>query len=119
MNNAYKALCMKAMVFVFSICSMLLTSEMALASASASDTDIDSHVATKDLPIIKVLDKVTTTLTSGIAQGIATVAIFTVGAGLFMGKINWPTALATSVGVGIIFGAGKITNWISQASSST
>ena len=112
MNDAYKALCMKAMVFMFSICSILLTTDIALARS-------DSPVADADLPIIQVLNKVTTTLTSGIAKGIATVAIFTVGAGLFMGKINWPTALATSVGVGIVFGAGTITNWISQATSSS
>ena len=39
-------------------------------------------------------------------------AIFSVGVGLFLGKLNWGVAAATAAGVGIIFSAGKLVNFI-------
>ena len=51
-------------------------------------------------------------LTGGIAKSIATVAIFAVGVGLFMGKLNWGTAFVTASGVAVVFGAQKILVWL-------
>lgn len=56
--------------------------------------------------------RLTTTLTGGIAKSIATIAIFVVGIGLFMGKVNWGVAAMTAAGVGIIFGANKLLSLI-------
>jgi len=49
-------------------------------------------------------------LSGGIARGIATIAIFSVGVGLFLGKLNWGIAAA---GVGIIFSAPKLVAFLS------
>ncbi len=58
------------------------------------------------------LCNVVNNLSGNIARSIATIGIFVVGAGLFMGKLNWATGLATAVGIAIVFGAGKIVVWI-------
>lgn len=55
--------------------------------------------------------KIANGLTGGIARGIATIAIFSVGVGLFMGKLNWGTAAAVAAGVAIIFGAPKLVSF--------
>ncbi len=52
-------------------------------------------------------------LVSGqIARGIATLAIFAVGIGLFLGKINWGLAATTAAAVAVIFGAGDLVEFI-------
>lgn len=58
------------------------------------------------------LCKLVGNLTGGIARSIATMAIFAVGIGLFMGKINWGVGAATTAGVAIIFGADKLVQWL-------
>lgn len=52
-------------------------------------------------------------LSGGVARGIATIAIFAVGVGLFLGKLNWGIAAATAAGVGIIFSAPKLVAFLS------
>jgi type IV secretory pathway VirB2 component (pilin) len=58
-------------------------------------------------------------LSGGIARGIATIAIFAVGVGLFLGKLNWGIAAATAAGVGIIFGAPKLVAFLSGDSTTS
>ncbi len=58
-------------------------------------------------------------LSGGIARGIATIAIFAVGVGLFLGKLNWGIAAATAAGVGIIFSAPKLVAFLSGDSSNS
>ena len=58
-------------------------------------------------------------LSGNIARGIATMAIFSVGVGLFLGKLNWGVAAATAAGVGIIFSAGKLVNFIAGSVADT
>ncbi len=52
-------------------------------------------------------------LTGGTARGIATIAIFSVGVGLFLGKLNWGIGAATAAGVGIIFAAPQLVAFLS------
>ena len=68
--------------------------------------------------ISKVLCDVVTTLQGAIGKAIAIIAIIVLGIGLFMGKLSWPLALATAIGIGIIFGAGTIITWLFPAGSS-
>lgn len=56
-------------------------------------------------------------ISGGIAKSIATLAIFAVGIGLFMGKLSWGTAALTAAGVGVIFGAGKLVSWLSAGAA--
>ena len=55
-----------------------------------------------------------------IGKGIATIGIVALGIGLFAGKLNWPLAIATAIGIGLIFGAASIMDFIStDAAGST
>jgi type IV secretory pathway VirB2 component (pilin) len=61
----------------------------------------------------QTLCRLVANLSGGIARGIATIAIFSVGVGLFLGKLNWGIAAATAAGVGIIFSAPRLVAFLS------
>jgi type IV secretory pathway VirB2 component (pilin) len=63
--------------------------------------------------ITAVLCNVVNQLQGGIGKAIATIAIIVLGVGLFMGKLSWPLAVATAIGIGMIFGAASIVQWVS------
>ncbi len=91
--------------FLIALCSigiiMGLAEEAFAASASAGGDVIGT-----------LLCRVTQNLTGGIAKGIATIAIFSAGIGMFLGKINLPLALTICVAVAIIFGAPTFLQWM-------
>ena len=70
-------------------------------------------VNTADDVVGATLCRLVENLSGGIARGIATIAIFSVGVGLFLGKLNWGIAAATAAGVGIIFSAPKLVAFLS------
>lgn len=87
------------------ICLVMISAESAFAtgtSASAGDDVIGG-----------TLCKIANNLTGNIARAIATFAIFAVGVGLFMGRMQWATAAATAAGVAIVFGAPQLVAWVS------
>jgi type IV secretory pathway VirB2 component (pilin) len=91
------------LLFLFMATIIIFSSNIAfVSSALATSNDI----------IGDTLCNVVYNLTGNIAKSIATIAIFAIGVGLFLGKINWSLALATSAGVGIIFSATPLINWI-------
>jgi type IV secretory pathway VirB2 component (pilin) len=64
-----------------------------------------------------VLTKVSCSLTGTWGKAIATIAIVALGIGLFLGKLSWGLAISTAVGVGMIFGAAQITQWLGGTSA--
>lgn len=82
---------------------IMAASDAAFATGSASGDDV----------VGATLCRLVKNLTGGIARGIATIAIFAVGVGLFLGKLNWGIAAATAAGVGIIFSAPKLVGFLS------
>jgi len=62
--------------------------------------------------ITGVLCTVITALTGTIGKAVATIAIVVLGMGLFLGKLNWPLAIATAIGIGLIFGAPQVASWL-------
>jgi type IV secretory pathway VirB2 component (pilin) len=86
------------------ICVILTSAEAAFATApAAEDNDV----------VGQTLCRLVANLSGGIARGIATIAIFSVGVGLFLGKLNWGIAAATAAGVGIIFSAPRLVAFLS------
>lgn len=81
-------------------CLVFIIADNAFATANSNDV------------IGITMCRLTTTLTGGIAKSIATIAIFVVGIGLFMGKVNWGVAAMTAAGVAIIFGANQLLSFI-------
>lgn len=86
------------------MCSIIAASDAAFAaSTDAASNDV----------VGQTLCRLVANLSGGIARGIATIAIFSVGVGLFLGKLNWGIAAATAAGVGIIFSAPKLVAFLS------
>ncbi|AIL64866.1 Type IV secretory pathway, VirB2 components (pilins) [Rickettsiales bacterium Ac37b] len=69
--------------------------------------------------ISTVLCNVVKQLNGPIGKGIATIAIIVLGIGLFLGKLSWGLAVATAIGIGMIFGAAQIVMWISAGTAGT
>lgn len=86
------------------------------AADSAFATDNANGAGTKDDVVGATLCRLVENLSGGIARGIATIAIFSVGVGLFLGKLNWGIAAATAAGVGIIFSAPQLVAFLSGES---
>ena len=95
-----------------SICVILAVSDSAFA-ADAGDAANENDV------VGATLCRLVANLSGGIARGIATIAIFSVGVGLFLGKLNWGIAAATAAGVGIIFSAPKLVAFLSGDSANS
>ena len=87
------------------ICVILTSADAAFAAAAPAAADNDV--------VGQTLCRLVANLSGGIARGIATIAIFSVGVGLFLGKLNWGIAAATAAGVGIIFAAPKLVAFLS------
>jgi type IV secretory pathway VirB2 component (pilin) len=87
------------------ICVILTSAEAAFAAAAPAAEDNDV--------VGQTLCRLVANLSGGIARGIATIAIFSVGVGLFLGKLNWGIAAATAAGVGIIFSAPRLVAFLS------
>lgn len=62
----------------------------------------------------RVLCNIVKQLSGPIGKGISTIAIIVLGIGLFLGKLSWGLAVATAIGIGMIFGAAQIVTWISN-----
>lgn len=82
---------------------------------SASDSALASTTNNDDV-VGETLCRLVSNLSGGIARGIATIAIFSVGVGLFLGKLNWGIAAATAAGVGIIFSAPRLVAFLTGES---
>jgi len=92
---------------IIMLCLVLFIALPDLASASGSADAITNTLCN----IVKKL-------TGPIGKGIATIAIVVLAIGLFVGKLSWALFIATSVGIGMIFGAQGIVNMLSPTSGS-
>jgi type IV secretion system protein VirB2 len=84
----------------------LLIPNTSFASSSTGTTGSGDAIAS-------VLCTIVTALTGTIGKAVATIAVVVLGIGLFLGKLSWPLAVATAIGIGMIFGATDLVNWIS------
>jgi type IV secretory pathway VirB2 component (pilin) len=95
----------RLLLVMCSISVILLSCDDAFAATTSSPS-------TNDV-VGQTLCRLVANLSGGIARGIATIAIFAVGVGLFLGKLNWGIAAATAAGVGIIFSAPQLVAFLS------
>ena len=79
----------------------------------------DAFAATDTSGLSTALCKVVTLLTGTLGQAVAMIALVALGIGIFLGKLSWPLALATAVGITFIFSAGKIVGWITGGTAAT
>lgn len=91
------------LLLMFCLISVIIaSSDVAFANASSNSDDV----------IGQTLCRLVANLTGGIAKGVATIAIFAVGIGLFLGKVNWGLAAITAAAVGIIFSAATLVDFL-------
>jgi type IV secretory pathway VirB2 component (pilin) len=96
--------------FIFSI--LLINNHVQNYSYAVEATT--STPKKEDNAIVTVLCNVVNLITGDIAKGVAIVAIVVVAIGLFMGKFSWGVALATAIGIAMIFGASTVVEWLSK-----
>jgi len=92
---------------------------MVLFAISIIVVSCDAAFASNNDVVGDTLCRLVSNLSGGIARGIATIAIFAVGVGLFLGKLNWCIAAATAAGVGIIFSAPKLVAFLSGSDANS
>jgi type IV secretory pathway VirB2 component (pilin) len=92
---------------------------MVLFAISIIVVSCDAAFASNNDVVGDTLCRLVSNLSGGIARGIATIAIFAVGVGLFLGKLNWGIAAATAAGVGIIFSAPKLVAFLSGSEANS
>jgi len=98
----------KMLLFFCAICIIIASSDTAFAAAPIGTADV----------IGSNLCRLVDTLSGNTAKAVATIAIFVLGVGLFLGKFNWPAALTVVVGVVIVFSAGKFVTMFAGSGSS-
>lgn len=96
----------RVFLMITSVFAILMMSDVVLATGASTDAANNDVVG-------ETLCRLVANLSGGIARGIATIAIFAVGVGLFLGKLNWGIAAATAAGVGIIFSAPRLVAFLS------
>lgn len=99
---------LQTVMFCFCIATLIsiLTPNTALAATQASGDAIGT-----------VLCTIVGALQGTIGKAVATIAIVVLGIGLFLGKLSWPLAVATAIGIGMIFGASEMVTWISAGTT--
>lgn len=97
----------RVFLMITSVFAILMMSDVVLAGGTTSTDPANNDV------VGETLCRLVANLSGGIARGIATIAIFAVGVGLFLGKLNWGIAAATAAGVGIIFSAPRLVAFLS------
>jgi len=98
--------------FVWRVFLFLCAVSLIIASSDAAFAGSTTSANANDV-VGQTLCRLVQNLSGGVARGIATIAIFSVGVGLFLGKLNWGVAAATAAGVGIIFAAPKLVAFLS------
>lgn len=101
LNLSKDFILISAVLFIGSV----LTTDFALANTASQDA------------ITQVLCNIVGQLSGGIGKSIATIAIIVLGIGIFVGKLSWPLAIATALGIGMIFGAASIVSWITSGTA--
>ena len=95
------------------IAMMILPNE----SFAASTTTPTQAAAGNGDSISNALCNILGLLQGTAGQAIASIGVVVLGVGIFLGKISWPLAVATALGIALIFGAGTIVTMITANNS--
>ena len=87
---------------------------LCLLCVSVNHSYADGDLDTNKNAIETTLCNVVNSLTGGIGRSVATIAIIALAIGLFLGKLSWGLALATALGIAMVFGAPTVVSWLSK-----
>ena len=93
----------------FTLCAAITIMSISPDALAAGGSAISGSAAGG---IAGTMCKISNSLTGPIGKAVATIAVVVLGIGLFLGKLSWGLAMATAVGIGMIFSAGTIVNWL-------
>jgi type IV secretion system protein VirB2 len=99
---------------IFCLCSAISSFSMQDAFAVPLNNLYDGRDAISNV-LCAIVDK----FNGPLGKGISSLAIIVIGVGLFLGKLNWAVAVATAIGIGLIFGASNMVSWIGSAGLGT
>jgi type IV secretion system protein VirB2 len=105
-GHDYNRLSFKTLIFFLISFFIINNYELAMAGVAPAASGSSSD------PIGTQLCRIITILTGSTAKAISVVALFSIGVGLFMGKVNWGVALTTATGVVVIFGASSLVGFL-------
>lgn len=77
--------------------------------AGKDSTDPGSQIADVLCNVIKIAQ-------GNVGKTISILVIISIAIGLFLGKITWGVAIAVSVGLGVLFGANSVVDFIASGS---
>lgn len=101
-----------ALFVLFSAPLNLITQHHFAAAADAPASTVGTSVDAES-KIVLVLCKVSSLLTGTVGKAIAILIVISLALGLFFAKVTWGMAIATGVGMGILFGANSLVTFIS------
>lgn len=91
---------------LFGILSIIVMVLPDIAAASVRD----SSEATAGLA--NIICQVIRALQGDFARGVAIIALIFLGFSLFLGKVSWGVALAIGIGLGVVFGAHLVVDFV-------
>lgn len=86
--------------------------------ANNTSTALPSQVASGDC-ITMVMGNFSAALQGDAAKALGSLGVIIIGIGALFGKISYPTAIITAVGIGTVFGAQSIFNFLKNFSAQT
>jgi type IV secretion system protein VirB2 len=98
---------------IFSVTSFASISYLAAGNDNTSKTGANNDSTDAGAGIANVLCNVISVAKGATGKTIATLVIISMAIGLFLGKITWGVAIAVAVGMGILFGADNMVEFIS------
>ena len=102
----------RAYISMFIFLSLFLTITFFNTNISIADdpkytTDPGSQIADVLCNVIKIAQ-------GNVGKTISILVIISIAIGLFLGKITWGVAIAVSVGLGVLFGANSVVEFIAS-----
>jgi type IV secretion system protein VirB2 len=92
----------------------LLLTLLVIFSTFAVRSEVFAEDATG---IVTIFCNVINEITGGVGKVISILILISMAIGLFLGKITWGLAIAVMVGMGLLFGATKLVDLISEGAS--
>ena len=105
---------------MFIFLSLFLTITFFNTNISVADPDPAPAGKDSDDPgsqIADVLCNVIKIAQGNVGKTISILVIISIAIGLFLGKITWGVAIAVSVGLGVLFGANSVVEFIASGKS--
>jgi type IV secretory pathway VirB2 component (pilin) len=112
MFNTIKSFSQKNFVFVLLFSLVLAFVSFDMMESFAADP-VAAGDTMKENGIVRIFCNVINVITGAVGKVIAVLILASLAISLFLGKVTWGLAIATMVGMGLLFGATSLVDTIS------